>query len=270
MSDDNSSLLDILPRFEDNESVYVPLNSVLSAASMIGMAMMLRGYLFGSGDDEDTSEERSFDNTRMFKRKRRRRKYPRKKLFKYPESYSFQDYEEDNAKSPLDLIYNDFEDYSSPEHVIDFYEDKNYEYIDQDDSASMNMNDIDNINNLKFKFENIDYDNYEYEEVGVLDFREPVRQQQETSEANQSQTFFKRRQRFRPKKRVHYSGMKYLPKNRLLNRRLKHDQEDDRRKRKRSNTLAGLQTTFDLSSLITIGGLWAIWQVFLVRSSHSC
>ena len=64
------------------------------------------------------------------------------------------------------------EDNKNPDYFVDFYEDKNYEYIDQDDSESMSFDELDaNLFKMKFDFNNIDYDNYEYEEVGVLNFR---------------------------------------------------------------------------------------------------
>ena len=221
------------------------------------MALMIKNYLFNSDNTGEEQEGRAFQ--RFYRRRRKRKKVPRKKLFKYPDSYSFRDYEHENHiynKSPLDLIYNDFDDYDNSDYVVDFYEDKNYEYIDQDDSASI-KDEID-LNNIKFQFENIDYDNYEYDEVGVLNFREPAQDDDQYTR----ESYHSYRRKRRPARGRIYSSRKYLPQSKLLKRRLKQDQVD---KKRRSNTMAGLQTTFDISSLITIGGLWAIWQVFLVR-----
>jgi hypothetical protein len=70
----------------------------------------------------------------------------------------------------------DFNDYE-----IDFYGEKNYEYIDTDESEDLKKifevnrklsesysNDLEKI---ELEFEPVDYQNYDFTEVGVLDFR---------------------------------------------------------------------------------------------------
>ena len=76
--------------------------------------------------------------------------------------------------------YKDFDD--NDDYEVDFYEDKNYEYIDQDQVESLMHQNI--VNNhkmglafkesdkgLNYNFSPLDYNNYDYEEVGNLNFR---------------------------------------------------------------------------------------------------
>ena len=118
------------------------------------------------------------------KRRKRRRKHPKnhqsssKHQIKVPKnqiyfSQNISPYNNDDVHVN-GYSYKDFEDEDNknPDYFVDFYEDKNYEYIDQDDSESMSFDELDaNLFKMKFDFNNIDYDNYEYEEVGVLNFR---------------------------------------------------------------------------------------------------
>ena len=113
------------------------------------------------------------------KKKNHRRKRKRRKYF-YSENFNDNDISSIDKKRPPFKEYKDFEDY---DYEIDFYEDKNYEYIDQDHVESLiNHNFVSNnkIGNAfnesgsgKFKFEPIDYSNYDYVEVGNLNFRSP-------------------------------------------------------------------------------------------------
>ena len=69
-------------------------------------------------------------------------------------------------------------DYNYP----DFYDDKNYEYIDDEDVEKIQLNLESNRKisedgeEVEFNFEKIDYDNYEFEDVGLLNFNKPPRE----------------------------------------------------------------------------------------------
>ena len=77
--------------------------------------------------------------------------------------------------------YTDFED--DDDYEVDFYEDKNYEYIDQDQVESLMHDNIvknhkmglafrESDKGMKYNFSPLlDYNNYDYEEVGNLNFR---------------------------------------------------------------------------------------------------
>ena len=229
--------------------------------------------------DNQPFEERS---KKYRRRRRKRRKSPKhRKLFAYPDAtknngeISFSKklgpyYNWENDFIDINEISDSLEDYT-----IDFYEDKDYEYIDQEDSESMNFDELDkeDIYNMKFDFKNIDYDSYEYEEVGILNFREPEKVP-ETPDLSTTQ-FSKRKiplpifysqeqvpRRKRFKKRIK-PGSRLRPNSKrpgLLVRRKPGLNSQDRA------FLDGLQSRFDLSSLVGIAGLWVVWQVYLVSS----
>ena len=201
-------------------------------------------------------------NLVLRRRRRRRRKFPKQKLFKHPRPGG-QKIHFTKKVGPYklwdnDLNYNDFDDTSGDDYIVDFYEDKNYEYIDQEDSESMTFDQLDenDIYKMKFNFKNIDYDNYEYEEVGVLNFRETTTTRKPDKYPNTNKKISKRKI---PLKH-HYSQERVPPRRKLFKRRLRHNASV-----KKSSVVDGLQSTFDMSSLITIGGLWVIWQIYLVR-----
>ena len=204
-------------------------------------------------------------NLVLRRRRRRRRKFPKQKLFKHPRPGG-QKIHFTKKVGPYklwdnDLNYNDFDDTSGDDYIVDFYEDKNYEYIDQEDSESMTFDQLDenDIYKMKFNFKNIDYDNYEYEEVGVLNFRETTTTRKPDKYPNTN----KISKRKIPLKH-HYSQERVPPRRKLFKRRLRHNASI-----KKSSVVDGLQSTFDMSSLITIGGLWVIWQIYLVRSGSN-
>ena len=66
-------------------------------------------------------------------------------------------------------------DYNYP----DFYDEKNYEYIDDVDVEKIKLNIqsnrkiSDDGEELKFNFKPLDYDSYEFEDVGILNFNKP-------------------------------------------------------------------------------------------------
>ena len=84
-------------------------------------------------------------------------------------------------------------DYNYP----DFYDDKNYEYIDDEDVEKIQLNlqsdrkISENGEEVEFKFKKVDYDNYEFDDVGLLNFNKPPR-----PEAPSDKNISKRR--FRP------------------------------------------------------------------------
>ena len=64
-------------------------------------------------------------------------------------------------------------DYNYP----DFYDEKNYEYIDGEevDKIQLNMESNRKISDeeFKFNFKPLDYDSYEFDDVGILNFNKP-------------------------------------------------------------------------------------------------
>ena len=66
-------------------------------------------------------------------------------------------------------------DYNYP----DFYDEKNYEYIDGVDvdkiqlQLESNRKISDDGEELKFNFKPLDYDSYEFDDVGILNFNKP-------------------------------------------------------------------------------------------------
>lgn len=211
------------------------------------------------------------------KRRRRRRKIPKhRKLYDFPGSTASNGISFSKKLGPYHNWENDFNDIneipdSLEDYTIDFYEDKDYEYIDQEDSESINFDELDkeDIYNMKFDFKNIDYDSYEYEEVGVLNFREP---EKDPEPVDLSATQFSKRKIPLP---IHYSQEQVPRRKRFRKRRKPGPRPSSKRpgllvrRRPGLNSqdrafLDSLQSRFDLSSLVGIAGLWVVWQVYLV------
>jgi len=297
VSDELSSLSQ--SRIGDYEdSLYVPINSVLSVATVIGMATMLQNILSDQkhkvnnndqGRSVSTSHFQNANNIFGKKRKRRRRKRKHPKTHQNNSKHNIEVQNNNNKIyfsqniSPYNddghdnnYSFKDFEDEDNKnlDYIVDFYEDKNYEYIDQEDSESMSFNELDaNLFKMKFDFDNIDYDNYEYEEVGVLNFRKPVKITSEEPVL------------FTDRKRGDFEGSGHF--DNVLSKRkvplrlesndayfqpLHHEIKHRRLKpvparyQRKESALDGFQSSVDLSSLLTIGGLWLIWQVYLSGS----
>jgi len=276
------------------DSLYVPINSVLSVATVIGMATMLQNILSEQKHKVINNDQgRSVSNGHFHdvnnilgkkkKRRKRRRKHPKnhqnssRHQIKVPKnqiyfSQNISPYNTDDVHVN-GYSYKDFEDEDNknPDYFVDFYEDKNYEYIDQDDSESMSFDELDaNLFKMKFDFNNIDYDNYEYEEVGVLNFREPVQFQSEkpvksdkkigefVNSGHFDNVLSKRKVPLRQESNNFY----FQP----LHHEMKHRRLKPTRLQRTESALDGFQSSVDLSSLLTIGGLWLIWQVYLSGS----
>ena len=227
--------------------------------------------------EEHPFEKRSKGYSR---RRRKRRKSPKhRKLFAYPYPAATSNSGEitfSKKLGPYNNWENDFNDIneindSLEDYTIDFYEDKDYEYIDQEDSESMNFDELDkkDIYSMKFDFKNIDYDSYEYEEVGILNFREP---EKKPEAPDLSTTQFSKRKIPLP---IHYSQEQVPRRKRFKKRRNPGPRLSSKRpgllvRRKPGLNsqdrafLDGLQSRFDLSSLLGIAGLWVVWQVYLV------
>ena len=107
--------------------------------------------------------------------------------------------------------YKDFDD--NDDYEVDFYEDKNYEYIDQDQVESLMHQNI--VNNhkmglafkesdkgLNYNFSPLDYNNYDYEEIGNLNFRGDWTHHQ----LDDSMRY--RRRRYNPKNKIFFSKRK--------------------------------------------------------------
>ena len=202
---------------------------------------------------------------------RRRKKKRKKKRYPYYESgkdfphhtgdkkrYIYQNHIISEAALDVPAI----DDYDE----IDFYEDKNYEYIDQEDMPTIKLNfetnrkiseeNSDKIKDVKFDFKSIDYDNYEYEEIGILNFRKPPPKPVSSFNKRLSKRRYPavapqaihlvRPQRKRP---IYAYG------------HLKNKQRVGT-----SPFLEGLGSRFDFGSMITIAGFWYIWQAYLVST----
>ena len=131
------------------------------------MAVMLKEVIHG----EDNSLFKDGINVKMSKKKKRKRNFNDDKII-------FHGNPSLPRKRKPYKEYKDFDDVDD-DYEIDFYEDKNYEYIDQDHVESLVHHNI--VNNHKmglaftesenYNFSPLDYNNYDYEEVGNLNFR---------------------------------------------------------------------------------------------------
>jgi len=141
----------------------------------------------------------------------------------------------------------------------EMFENKDYEYIDQEDIEKLrdkfennrktSEKNSEEADSLELKFEPVDYSNYEYDEVGLLDFKEPPLQGKTDNQLSKRQYLaglgkihIVSRKRLRPPPGV----IAYL-----------------RPKVGRSPFLEGLGSRFDFSTMVTIAGLWYIWQAYL-------
>jgi len=245
----------------------LPPSSVASLASVIGLAMIAQSLL-GPGElskGEFTNVDKISDRKLVVRRRKKKRKYPyyeSEKDFPHHSGHKNRYFYHNNIQNHKPLEFADvpaIDDYDD----IDFYEDKNYEYIDQEDMEAIKLNfetnrkiseeNSDKVKNIKFNFKPIDYDNYEYEEVGLLNFRK-------TPPATES-TFNKRLS-----KRRYPSA--YPPAIHIVRPRRKQPiyAYGHLRGKKRVGTspfLEGLGSRFDFGSMVTIAGLWYIWQAYL-------
>ena len=148
-------------------------------------------------------------NVKMSKEKKRRRKPFNSENFNYDNTSFHGKLSLPRKRKPY-KEYKDFDD--ADDYEVDFYEDKNYEYIDQDRVESLIHHNI--VNNHKmglaftesekgmFNFAPLDYNNYDYEEVGNLNFggawshHEPDRKRRY------------RRRKYNPKNRIFFSKRK--------------------------------------------------------------
>merc|ERR1712079_348357 len=173
----------------------LPPGSVFSLASVIGLAMIAQQLSARNVKDDTPTPDTLFpavdqiSNRRLLVRRRKKKK--KKKRIPYYETGK--DFPHHTGDKKRFVYQNDIHDIL-PQSVhdvpaiddydeIDFYEDKNYEYIDQEDMPAIKLNfetnrkiseeNSDKIKDVKFNFKPIDYDNYEYEEVGILNFRKP-------------------------------------------------------------------------------------------------
>ena len=150
---------------------------------------------------KDDESPKGFENRNNIKKYYRRKRKRRRKPFDfYPGSFIDNKLDLDK-KTPPFKEYKDFEDY---DYEIDFYEDKNYEYIDQADVESSIKqkfvknhkigNNFNDSKNRVFTFEPLDYSNYDYVEVGNLNFRGP----------HQNNGRYRRR-RYKPQNKIYFS-----------------------------------------------------------------
>ena len=134
------------------------------------MAVMLKEVI-----QKETLLENEINVTMSKKRKRGRQPY-NSRNFNYDSLHG-------NLSFPKRKPYKEYKDFDDDDdYEIDFYEDKNYEYIDQDHVESLINYNIVNNHKMglafaesekgnKFYFSPLDYNNYDYEEVGNLNFR---------------------------------------------------------------------------------------------------
>jgi len=142
-------------------------------------------------------------------------------------------------------------------YYADFYEDLNYEYIEETERGEINLQTGNRKDLSEFSFKNLDYDDYQFEEVGLLDFSKP-KPQRNRKRINKEvihQPLTKRRMQ------PFQYGIPYqsrpggkLPKIGLLKLRPRVGT---------SPFLEGIGSRFDFPTLVVIAGLWFIWQNYL-------
>ena len=141
------------------------------------------------------------------------KKKMRRKLFQSDNNIRFHGNPNVPRKRKPYKDYKDFDDNDDDDYEVDFYEDKNYEYIDQDHVESLIYHNI--VNNhkmglafkepekgLKYDFSPLDYNNYDYEEIGNLNFRGDW-----THHQLDDSTRYRRR-RYNPKNKIFFSKRK--------------------------------------------------------------
>ena len=230
----------------------------------------------------------------FYRRRRRRRKRPRR-----PETYDDSDDGGGDGTRKEYLDYRDFDDFE------DFgggggggggfdpalYDDKNYHYVDQDEverikaymaatrkpapgdghtyggGGDMDLPDY----KVDFDFRPVDYRDYEYADVGLLDFSKPAPPPQppqpqppppspprglRPADVYASNRLRKRRYRRPGGTRV------YVMRRRRPLRYV--DLGSVKRRAGTSPFLEGLGSNFDFGSMATLLGLWYLWQQYLV------
>ena len=132
--------------------------------------------------------EERIGNRRKLRRRRKRKKkvtpnYQKKNKWQQVKCntalFLYSDVFQNNWVKNLDFDYN----------YPDFYDDKNYEYIDDVDVEKIKLNLENNRKistsddlpaGLAFDFKAIDYDDYEFEEVGLLNFNKPPKYEEKS------------------------------------------------------------------------------------------
>jgi len=245
----------------------LPPGSVLSLASVIGMAMIAQYISIGDVNDKKPSGaqfrsiDRISDRKFVVRRRKKKKRYPYYETEKDFPHYSGNKkryfYHNDIQPAALDVpAIEDYED-------IDFYEDKNYEYIDQEDMETIKLNfetnrkiseeNSEKVKNVKFNFKPIDYDNYEYEEVGILNFRKAPPK----SVSSFNKRLSKRRYPAAVPPAVH------LVRPRKKRPIYAYGHLKNKPRVGTSPFLEGLGSRFDFGSMVTIAGFWYIWQAYL-------
>ena len=163
------------------------------------MATVFKDFL--QTDEDSTEGFESRNNKKKYYRGKRKRR--RKPFDFYSGRFTGNNIDLGGKKTPPFKEYKDFEDY---DYEIDFYEDKNYEYIDQADVEStinqkyltnhkIGDDFIDSKNRIfNYNYEPLDYSNYDYEEVGNLNF----------GGAHEKRGRYRRR-RYKPKNKIYFS-----------------------------------------------------------------
>ena len=231
---------------------------------------MIAQYIsMGGGQDEKPSRlsfrnpDRISERRLLVRKRKRRRRYPYyESELDFPHHSGHKKrYLYNHIPEPLVKDEPAIDDYNED---IDFYEDKNYEYIDQEDMETIKLNfetnrkiseeNSEKANDIKFNFKAVDYDNYEYEEVGLLNFRKPVEKKVSSFDKRLS----KRRYPAARPAAIH------LVRPRIKKPIYAYGHLKTKQRVGTSPFLEGLGSRFDFSSMITIAGFWYIWQAYLV------
>jgi len=246
---------------EFSEQNNIKPDSTLALASFIGMLMMAQQYTMSKNKDFIPPSSSILEERIGNRRKLRRRRKRKKKVT--PNYQKKNKWQQNNWVKNLDFDYN----------YPDFYDDKNYEYIDDVDVEKIKLNFENNRKisssddlpaGLAFDFKAIDYDDYEFEEVGLLNFNKPPKYEeksfgQKLSKRKMPSVQIVRRRRPPPvtagylrnqrPSRPSYSVGLLRTKPRIGT----------------SPFLQSLGSRFDFPSLAAIAGLWFVWQNYLVN-----
>jgi hypothetical protein len=234
------------------------------------MAMLAQYISIGGGQDEAPprvpfrERDRISDRKLFVRRRKKKRRYPyyeSEKDFPHLSRNKKRYFYHNNIQAPVMDVpaIDDFDE------DIDFYEDKNYEYIDQEDMETIKLNfetnrkiseeNSEKVKDVKFNFKPVDYDNYEYEDVGILNFRKPPPKQMPSVF---NKRLSKRRNPSRAAPAIH------LVRPRKKKPIYAYGHIKNKQRVGTSPFLEGLGSRFDFGSMVTIAGFWYIWQAYLV------
>lgn len=249
----------------DINSETLPPKAALSLASMLGLAMVVQQLV---------SPPRS--RRRLSQRILRRRlptpysdldlESPYHQKGEFFDKYGGQDY--DFARPYQDEPSEGYSDYTSKD-----FENPDYEYIDQDEIERLKgfwennrktseSNSLDSLGNLQLDFDRLDYENYDYDGIGVLNFNKAPTTTKRPNRRKPA-TKISKRQHVRPHAPVHIARRRRPQVAYGFIRRRPKVTAILRPRVGTSPFLEGLGSRFDFGTMVSIAGLWYVWQAYL-------